>query len=46
MIVDIGGGTTDIVVISCAGIHYKAVRVTDEMDEAMIRVHQEEVQPA
>ena len=39
MIVDIGGGTTDIAVISLAGIVYsKAVRVAgNEMDEAIIR---------
>jgi rod shape-determining protein MreB len=38
MIVDIGGGTTDIAVISLAGIVYsKAVRVAgNEMDEALI----------
>src|SRR6186713_2667858 len=38
MIVDIGGGTTDIAVISLAGIVYsKAVRVAgNEMDEAII----------
>ena len=47
MIVDIGGGTTDIAVISLAGIVYsKAVRVAgNEMDEAII-AHQEDVQPA
>ena len=39
MIVDIGGGTTDIAVISLAGIVYgKAVRVAgDAMDEAIIQ---------
>ena len=39
MIVDIGGGTTDIAVISLAGIIYgKAVRVAgNEMDEAIIQ---------
>ncbi len=39
MIVDIGGGTTDIAVISLAGIVYsKAVRVAgNEMDEALIQ---------
>ena len=39
MIVDIGGGTTDIAVISLAGIVYsKAVRVAgNEMDEAIIQ---------
>ena len=39
MIVDIGGGTTDIAVISLAGIVYsKAVRVAGhEMDEAIIQ---------
>ena len=39
MIVDIGGGTTDIAVISLAGIVYsKAVRVAgNEMDEAVIQ---------
>ena len=38
MIVDIGGGTTDIAVISLAGIVYsKAIRVAgNEMDEAII----------
>ena len=38
MVVDIGGGTTDIAVISLAGIVYsKAVRVAgNEMDEAII----------
>ena len=48
MIVDIGGGTTDIAVISLAGIVYsKAVRVAgNEMDDAVIVVHQEDVQPA
>jgi rod shape-determining protein MreB len=47
MIVDIGGGTTDIAVISLAGIVYsKAVRVAgNEMDEAIIQ-HQEDLQPA
>jgi rod shape-determining protein MreB len=40
MIVDIGGGTTDIAVISLAGIVYsKAVRVAgNEMDEAIIKM--------
>ena len=39
MIVDIGGGTTDIAVISLAGIVYsKAVRVAgNEMDESIIQ---------
>src|SRR5919107_4994702 len=39
MIVDIGGGTTDIAVISLAGIVYrKAVRVAgNEMDEAILQ---------
>ena len=39
MIVDIGGGTTDIAVISLAGIVYsKAVRIAgNEMDEAIIQ---------
>ena len=39
MIVDIGGGTTDIAVISLAGIVYsKAVRVAgNEMDDAIIQ---------
>jgi rod shape-determining protein MreB len=39
MIVDIGGGTTDIAVISMAGIVYgSSVRVAgDEMDEAIIK---------
>jgi rod shape-determining protein MreB len=39
MVVDIGGGTTDIAVISLAGIVYsKAVRVAgNEMDEAIIQ---------
>ena len=38
MVVDIGGGTTDIAVISLAGIVYsKAIRVAgNEMDEAII----------
>ncbi len=46
MIVDVGGGTTDIAVISLAGIVYsKAVRVAgNEMDEAIIHVHQEDLQ--
>src|SRR5213594_3988890 len=39
MVVDIGGGTTDIAVISLAGVVYsKAVRVAgNEMDEAIIQ---------
>src|SRR5437773_2267678 len=39
MVVDIGGGTTDIAVISLSGIVYsRAVRVTgNEMDEAIIQ---------
>jgi len=39
MIVDVGGGTTDIAVISLAGIVYsKAVRVAgNEMDEAIVQ---------
>jgi rod shape-determining protein MreB len=39
MVVDIGGGTTDIAVISLAGIVYsKSVRVAgNEMDEAIIQ---------
>ena len=39
MVVDIGGGTTDIAVISLSGVVYsKSVRVAgDEMDEAIIR---------
>jgi len=39
MIVDIGGGTTDVAVISLAGIVYsKAVRIAgNEMDEAIIQ---------
>jgi rod shape-determining protein MreB len=39
MIVDIGGGTTDVAVISLAGIVYsKSVRVaSNEMDEAIIQ---------
>jgi rod shape-determining protein MreB len=39
MIIDVGGGTTDIAVISLAGIVYsKAVRVAgNEMDEAIIQ---------
>ena len=39
MVVDIGGGTTDIAVISLAGIVYsKAIRVAgNEMDEAIIQ---------
>ena len=38
MIVDIGGGTTDIAVVSLAGMVYrKSVRVAgDEMDEAIV----------
>ena len=48
MIVDIGGGTTDIAVISLAGIVYsKAVRVAgNEMDEAIIQYIKKHVQPA
>jgi len=39
MIVDIGGGTTDIAVISLAGIVYsKAIRIAgNEMDDAIIQ---------
>jgi rod shape-determining protein MreB and related proteins len=39
MIVDIGGGTTDVAVISLAGIVYsRSVRVAgNEMDEAIIQ---------
>ena len=38
MIVDIGGGTTEVAVISLAGIVYsRSVRVGDEMDEAIIQ---------
>src|SRR5438093_333493 len=39
MVVDIGGGTTDVAVISLAGVVYsKSVRVAgDEMDESIIR---------
>lgn len=39
MVVDIGGGTTDIAVISLSGVVYsKSVRIAgDEMDEAIIR---------
>ncbi len=39
MIVDIGGGTTEVAVISLAGIVYsKSVRIAgDEMDEAIVQ---------
>jgi rod shape-determining protein MreB len=48
MVVDIGGGTTDIAVISLAGIVYsKAIRVAgNEMDEAIIQFIKKTVQPA
>ena len=48
MIVDIGGGTTDIAVISLAGIVYsKAVRVAGQRDgRGDHPVRQEDVQPA
>ncbi len=48
MIVDIGGGTTDIAVISLAGIVYsKSVRVAgNAMDEAIIAVRQARARPA
>ena len=45
MVVDIGGGTTDIAVISLSGIVYsRAVRVAgNEMDEAIISLHQTQI---
>ena len=48
MIVDIGGGTTDIAVISLAGIVYsKSVRVAgNAMDEAISALRQERARPA
>ena len=48
MIVDIGGGTTDIAVISLAGIVYsKSVRVAgNAMDEAISAVRQARARPA
>ena len=48
MIVDIGGGTTDIAVISLAGIVYsKSVRVAgNAMDEAIIALRQARARPA
>ena len=48
MIVDIGGGTTEVAVISLAGIVYsQSVRVGgDKMDEAIMQLHEAQVQPA
>ena len=48
MVVDIGGGTTDIAVISLAGIVYsRSVRMAgNQMDGRHHHVHQAEVQPA
>ena len=48
MIVDIGGGTTDIAVISLAGMVYsKSVRVAgNEMDEAIIEYMKRKSRPA
>ncbi len=48
MVVDIGGGTTDIAVISLAGIVYsRSVRVAgNEMDEAIIQYVKKTLQPA
>ena len=48
MIVDIGGGTTDIAVISLAGIVYsRSVRVAgNAMDEAIITVREARARPA
>ena len=48
MVVDIGGGTTDIAVISLSGIVYsRSVRVAgNEMDEAVMQVPEAQVQPA
>ena len=46
MIVDIGGGTTEVAVISLAGIVLsRCVRVAgDKMDEAILQLHQAELQ--
>ena len=48
MVVDIGGGTTEVAVISLAGIvDLASVRVGgDKMDEAIVQLHQAQVQPA
>ncbi len=48
MIVDIGGGTTDVAVISLGGIVYsRSVRVAgDKMDEAIIQYIKRKLQPA
>ena len=48
MIIDIGGGTTDIAVISMAGTVYgRSLRVAgDAMDEAIIHLHAQGLQPA
>ena len=47
MIVDIGGGTTEVAVISLGGIvTSQSVRVGgDELDDAIIQLHQEGVLP-
>ena len=47
MIVDIGGGTTEVAVISLAGIVYaKSVRVAgDKMDEAILQYIKRKTQP-
>ncbi len=47
MVVDIGGGTTEVAVISLGGIvTSQSVRIGgDELDEAIISVRQEGVQP-
>ena len=48
MIVDIGGGTTDIAVISLNGIVFNhSIRIAgNEMDDEIIQLPQEEIQPA
>ena len=48
MVVDIGGGTSEVAVISLAGIVYsKSVRVGgDKMDEAILALCQTDLQPA
>jgi len=48
MVIDIGGGTTDIAVISLSGIVYsKSVRMAgNQMDEAVITYLKAQVQPA
>ena len=48
MVVDIGGGTTDIAVISMSGIVYsRSVRVAgNEMDEAVMQYLKAEIQLA